>query len=103
MGVTILEYVKAELEKSGLFDTMVEEVLPRIINAPILDNMKHRWNDKTSDYPEGLLRVTWMLICTVVLEYIDEKCPMAWFRPMFDLKDPIHKMTKEELIAGTPK
>jgi hypothetical protein len=101
--MTILEYFKKELESSGLFDSMVEEVMPRIIASEAMSNMRSRWNDQTTDYPEGLLRVTWLLICGEVLKYIDEKCPQAWFRPLFDLQDPIHKMTKEELIAGTPK
>jgi hypothetical protein len=100
-GLTYMQWMKAELAANGLFDSQVEEVVPLIVNDPLFARtMTDRWNDSMDGYPEMMKRVLWLSICHIVLAYIDRTCPQAWFRAIFDLSDPVHKMTSEELTAG---
>jgi hypothetical protein len=52
--------------------------------------MKNRWGDDVENYPPGLYNVIWAYCKIEALKYIDAHCPQAWFRPVFDPKDPIH-------------
>ena len=46
--------------------------------------MKGRWNDDVAGYPDYLLVALTPGIKHVAAAYIEENCPLAWFKPMFD-------------------
>ncbi len=84
--MTIRETLKKRLCDNGLSDQQAQEVMDREIeeDAEGQKLMAHRWNDRMEDYPAAMLNVLWFSVRRRTLQYIDEKCPKAWFRPMFE-------------------
>lgn len=82
--MTIEEKLKEMLVGNGLFPSQAEEVMTRVKNDQIDDEMKKRWSDDISGYPTEFISALWLGTRRVTLTYIIESCPMAWFRPMFE-------------------
>lgn len=83
-GKTLADEVKTSLINKGLFPTQIDDVFPLIVNNEAMAEFKYRWNDKTSDYgPAPIVATMMMVVDPIVLKYIDDTCPQAWFRPMF--------------------
>lgn len=54
------------------------------------DGCKITWDSPAQEYPHKFYTATFVAVARVALKWIDENIPQAWFRPMFDLSDPIH-------------
>lgn len=91
---TVLDRIKnitktANSSATILTDEMLEEVMPNVISAI---NQQARqigydgftYNRPQHEYPTMMYNLLWLNpIREVVLEYLDEKHPMAWFKPMY--------------------
>ena len=98
------EFGYEELKKRGMFDEQAHEVMERVVlNSHSNENsvhwdMRDRWSDNINNYPPMLQPIVFMGIEPIALEYIKEKCPNAWFRPMFDKEHPLRKKFEEEQL-----
>ena len=81
---TIEEYIKDRLTKYGMFDEMAAEVVDLVKADKDLDSMRERWHEPVDAYPPMFMHALWLSVNRVAREYLDEKLPKAWFRPMFD-------------------
>jgi hypothetical protein len=71
-----------------MFDSMVEEVLPSVIEAVneqalLLKYDGFTWDRPASEYPDMIYGMLFMTIKPVVLNYLKENHPEAWFLPMY--------------------
>ncbi|MBK7362642.1 MAG: hypothetical protein IPJ01_10140 [Micavibrio sp.] len=72
---------------------MVEEVMPKVIEAINKEASKigydgFTYNRPQQEYPAMIYSLLWMNpIRETVLAYLEEKCPMAWFKPMYFTTD----------------
>ena len=92
--MTTLEKIKktvqtANTESVILSDTIVEAVMPKVIEA-IDKQFKDigydgiTYNRPASEYPDFLYSVIYhTVIRQVILDYLEANHPMAWFKPMF--------------------
>jgi len=83
MAETIEQRLRKNLSEQGVFDEQIDEIMQRVKSAPENASMAQRWNDLASDYPPTIMSLAWFSTKRHALEYIDEKCPQAWFRPLF--------------------
>jgi hypothetical protein len=58
--------------------------------------MNDRWYENVDDYLPMILHLLFNGIEPFVLVYIKEKCPEAWFRPIFDRNHPLRIKYEEE-------
>lgn len=95
--MTIRERVIELLVSNGMFAGQAEEVLVALQADPSNAAMDGRWNDDAEGYPPQLWPVLQMVARRAALTYIDEKVPLAWFRPMFtdDPEAEIARLTEE--------
>lgn len=77
------EAIKKMLFDRGLFEDQCNEIFTRMEASPANEAMKGRWQEKTDDYPEIMLDIAWIFARKEALDFIDETCPNAWFRPLF--------------------
>ncbi len=82
--MTVKEKGLARLYECGLFQDQAEAIMELVIADPANKSMKERWNDAIEDYPQALWNVLWLSIKRVTRKYIEEHCPEAWFRSMFE-------------------
>lgn len=84
MSQTIREYLSTYLFNNGMFENQCEEVLQLAEKHDIFKGtMDNRWNDKIDDYPPMAMTTLKISLNRVALEYIEDKCPEAWFKPLF--------------------
>jgi hypothetical protein len=91
---TVLDKIKhiAQTANSGtniLTDEMLEEVMPKVIEAINKQASQigydgFTYNRPSHEYPEMMYFLLWENpIRQVVLDYLEENHPMAWFKPMY--------------------
>ncbi len=73
-----------DLTSSGFFPDQALEVFNLFVEQPAQSSMKGRWDEDVTGYPKMILSISLVAIRSVALDYIKEKMPNAWFRPMFD-------------------
>ena len=82
--MTFQEHIRLQLLANGLFESMVEEVMPIILNHEnFKGTMDTRWNENVDNYPEMMKGLNFMAVKPIVLEWLEENHPEAWFKPMF--------------------
>lgn len=81
--MTVEEKLKKMLIDHGMFEDQAVAVMELVKADKVNESMENRWNDEAAGYPPRLFVALWMSVSNHALEYIDEKCPKAWFRPMF--------------------
>lgn len=81
---TFKQAIIEDLTSSGFFPDQALEVFNLFIEQPAQASMKGRWNEDVTGYPAMILNISMLAIRSVALEYIKEKMPKAWFRPVFD-------------------
>lgn len=86
--MTIEEKLVEMLYESGLFKNQAVEIVERAKANVVNESMQNRWQDQAEGYPPQLLAVLWVSVKDHALEWIDENCPQAWFRPLFDNDNP---------------
>jgi hypothetical protein len=83
MGQTFNQYLRHQLENSGLQPQHIEAVMPVIMESEEMSNMKGRWNDQVDGYPMGFAKLIMPLARPLVYKWISENIPHAWFRAAF--------------------
>jgi len=73
-----------DLTSSGFFPDQATEVFNLFVEQPAQVSMKGRWNEDVTGYPAMILNISLVAIRATALDYIKEKMPKAWFRPVFD-------------------
>jgi hypothetical protein len=81
--MTIREMMKKELIDSGMLCDDAEKVLQIAASSDAMKSMADRWNDSTEGYPPHLLPSVCMNLKEIALKWIDDNCPLAWYRPLF--------------------
>ena len=82
--MTFEEKIRTLLIDHGLWPEQAKAVMEVIKKSEITKAMvSHRWGDDIEGYPAPVLMVLWMSSKSIALEWIDENCPQAFFRPMF--------------------
>lgn len=73
----------AILTNKGMFDREAEAVLAKAMPKIEVGGYQMTWERPASEYPDALYAVIGMILNNTALEWIDENCPMAWYRPLF--------------------
>ena len=77
---------------------MVDDVMPKVIEAINKQATEFgydgfTYNRPQQEYPAMMYSLLWMsTIRETVLAYLEEKCPMAWFKPMYFTTDKQKEM-----------
>jgi len=80
--ITIKQKLHALCVAHGLFDSQAEAILQMTFDDG--DNeLKSRWNDLASDYPDIIFDVLWITVCQNAIKWIDKNCPNHWARSVF--------------------
>jgi hypothetical protein len=78
--------LRAMLCDNGMFDKDADAILERVIAADVKDtggSMANRWGTDASGYPPQLMVALLISTKAHAVEWIDEKVPQHWARPMF--------------------
>lgn len=86
--MTFEETARDMMYQRGMFDNMIDAVMPTIIAAPENEAMAQRWHDQVSDYPPMMKNILWLTVKNHALEYIEKECPQAWFKAAFGEAKP---------------
>ena len=78
----IREYAKDYLTKGGMFPNDADTVLATV--EAETKQMVGRWDEDTEGYPSQLLAVLRFVLNRAALDWIDEHCPQAFYRAMFE-------------------
>lgn len=79
------------LYSNGMFREDAEKVVQNVIAHPSNEAMQGRWDDDIAGYPPQMLNVLWFTVKSFAVEWIDENCPQAWFRPLFAGEEAISR------------
>lgn len=82
--MTFRDKAKEILKARGMSENQAEAVMERVEAAPENDVMRGRWNDHVEGYPPQMFNVLGYTVRRHALEYIEENCPAAWFKSMFE-------------------
>lgn len=83
-----------QLQSMGLWEKEAEQVLEQYQNSDASKELKERWNEQTSAYPDVMKNVLLACLKSEALTWIDENKPQHWARPMF-----LTKSEQEALFA----
>lgn len=78
---TVEQWIYQRLFNSGLFEREANAVIERIKAIPSLSTV--HWSGNYESYPQEFLAVLWLQVELTTLEWIDNTCPQAWYRPLF--------------------
>ncbi len=86
---TISQYFEGELKECGLNEEDMYAAMAYVFNRndKELSDIKQRLLDDVSGYNPMMLRLMFELIKPIVLEWCNETCPEAWFKPVFMSKE----------------
>lgn len=93
--MTFIEKFKKMLTERGMFESQAEKVMARVVTDKATESMEGRWNDDADGYPPQMIAILWMSVRRNAVEFIDDHCPAAWFRPVFE-DAPIPPLAREE-------
>lgn len=79
---TIRQVITAQLIGMGMFDNQANEVVA--LAEEKVESMQGRWDSQASDYPPAVVKITFMHVKKVALEWINNNAPQAWFKPLFE-------------------
>ncbi len=85
--MTTREKFEKMLTNNGMFESQAKKVMDLAI--PVVDgfdNYKMTWERPANEYPDPLYAVIYMMIEPIALKWIEDNCPKAWFKPMFEPK-----------------
>ena len=89
--MTFWTYSMDHLERNGMSNSQATEVMR--IASEEMDEMRNRWTDGTSEYPDIMKPSVRMNIDSYAVRWIDENLPLAWYRPIF-AHDDIKSLNK---------
>jgi hypothetical protein len=83
--MTTREKLEEMLVHNGMFDTQAKKVMdiaiPELNN--ILDDYTITFDRPASEYPNAIYTILFLYIKPIALKWIEENCPLAWYKPMF--------------------
>lgn len=83
--MTIREKLEAMLVEHGLFRNQARAIIDMVArDKHVRKEMAERWNDSVSDYPPMFINVLWLHVRNHTLAWIDQNCPNAWYRSLFE-------------------
>ena len=85
--MTIDEKMLQMMVERGLIESQAKEIMQRVKTTTDIPGMPGRWADSTEAYgpqSENIVWLIWLFVRPVALGYIDEHCPEAWYRSMFE-------------------
>lgn len=82
--MTVEEKLVDMLYNQGLFRPQAVEIVEHVKADKANESMAERWQDVADGYPDQIFAVLWISVKDHALQWIDENCPNAWFRPMFE-------------------
>lgn len=84
--VTTRQKFEQMLFENGMFEDQAKQVMDLAI--PVIDsqveNYKFTWDRPAEEYPSQLYSIIFMTIKPIALKWIEDNCPMAWYKPMFE-------------------
>jgi len=82
--MTILDFLKYRLIDNFVPPHGADEILKRVQEDPGNEGMRGRWTDHAEGNPPQLLSTLWLSTQKKALQWIDENCPQAFYRVMFE-------------------
>jgi hypothetical protein len=83
--MTIKEKLQSMLVNNGMFESQAKEIMG--IAIPELNNLVEDYqitfDRSASEYYPSVIYVLFLAIKPIALKWIEEKMPMAWYKPMF--------------------
>jgi hypothetical protein len=83
--MTTREKLEQMLVSNGMFESQAKEVME--ISIPELNNLVEDYqitfDRPASEYPNVIYNILFLAIKPIALKWIEEKMPMAWYKPMF--------------------
>ena len=92
MTTTFNILCKKHLVNNGLSNLAADNIMHVVRAAPENESMSGRWADDVGEYPAVMQRMVLLTINRYALRWIEQNCPDAWFKAMFDPADPIHQI-----------
>jgi len=80
--MTIEAKMRSMLEERCMFPQDAATVLESVKRETA--DMKGRWNDDITGYLIQMGAVLYVIVRRAALAWIDQNCPNAWYRSMFD-------------------
>lgn len=86
-----------KLKENGVPEEYAKKIMQNVIkdskeNPQSINRIMHdRWNEDITDAPPLILNLVYYGIEPFALEFIKERCPDAFFRPVFDKEHPLRK------------
>lgn len=70
----------------GMFPDQAKQVMSVAVPEmdAILPDYRITWDRPAEEYPEPFYTSGWLTVRKIAAKWIEENCPKAWFRPMFD-------------------
>lgn len=87
------DFFTKQLTSLGMFPNQAKDVMT--ITMERHSEMKGRWDEDITSYPQQLQNIIWLSIEDIALEYIEKNVPEAWFKPIFDRNSPIRKQFEQ--------
>jgi hypothetical protein len=88
---TLRQKCKSYLTGRGMWPDWADETIQRAINEGGMEGLRERIDDFEEDYPAPIFLVLVSALRRHALDVINEKCPGAWFKPVFE-----HEARREE-------
>jgi hypothetical protein len=80
---TVKAVMLENLVNQGMSEKQAKDVMVKA--EAEMDTMKGNWNKEADGYPQIVIKLAWMNVKTIALEWTNENVPEAWFKPMFEL------------------
>jgi hypothetical protein len=81
--MTVEEKIRQLLEEHGvIWKDHRDAILEASKQSTQLEVMKDRWEDDVDGHFGTTIFGTWLAVCNVALDWIDENLPQAFFRPL---------------------
>lgn len=83
--MTTREKLEGMLVANGMSESQAKEVMDIAIPQlnEIVEDYSITWDRDSFEYPSITYPILFQSIKPIALTYIEDKCPNAWFRPMF--------------------
>lgn len=98
--MTTKEKLIAWMVGNGMFEDQAQEVFNLVRPALEIDGYRITWDRPAEEYPNAMYAVWILTLKPIALAWIDENCPMAWFRPMFT-SDPEAAISDKAAGSGS--
>ena len=82
--MTIEEACKNLLTRQGMSEHQASEIMKGVKGHRASPSMIPRWNDPADSYTDAALATIWVVVKECALAWIDENCPQAWNRSLFE-------------------